>query len=263
MNMKTALITGASDGIGLELARIHAQNGHSLILVARRLERLHALSEELRKEHSVEVLCIGLDLSLHDASSDLYQQVKAAGRRVDFLINNAGVGVYGAFAESNWPKTAAMIDLNIRSLTELTRLFLPDLIAQGGGRIMNVASTAAFQPGPGMAVYFATKAYVLHFSEALHQENHRKGVSVTALCPGPTRSGFAEAMLSPGQSVPPMLSNLHIPDSASVARYAYRAMMRGDAVAVHGLMNRIMAASIGLFPRRLVVRISARITGAK
>ena len=127
--MKTALITGASDGIGLELARVHAQNGHRLILVARRLDRLHALREEIRAQHSVDVLCIGLDLSLHDAAIELHQQVEAAGWGVDFLINNAGVGVYGAFATADWPKTAAMIDLNIRSLTHLCRLCLSNLIS--------------------------------------------------------------------------------------------------------------------------------------
>lgn len=261
--MKTALITGASDGIGLELARILARNGHRLILVARRLDRLHKLREELQLIGPIEVHCMGLDLSVHDAAADLYQQIQLLGWTVDFLINNAGVGVYGAFAESDWGKTAAMIDLNIRSLTQLTHLFLPAMIAQGSGRIMNVASTAAFQPGPGMSVYFATKAFVLHFSEALHHENCRKGVRVTALCPGPTRSGFAEAMVAPGQSIPGFLKKKGLPDSASVARYAYRAMMRGDAVAVHGIMNRIMAASIGLFPRSWVTRIAASFTGLR
>lgn len=261
--MKTALITGASDGIGLELARVHAQNGHRLILVARRLDRLQALRLELQQSKPVPVHCIGLDLSIPDAAAELYQQVQTLGWPVDFLINNAGVGLYGSFASSDWSKTAAMIDLNIRSLTQLAHLFLPGMIAQGGGRIMNVASTAAFQPGPGMSVYFATKAYVLHFSEALHHENYRKGVRVTALCPGPTRSGFGEAMMAPGQNVPAFLLSRRIPDSASVARYAYKAMMRGDAVAIHGLMNRIMAASIGLFPRRLVTRIAAGLTGVK
>jgi len=260
--MKTALITGASDGIGLEMARIHARNGHRLILVARRLDRLNALREELGMHNPAEIHCIGLDLSAPDAASDLYLQIKEVGWEVDYLINNAGVGVYGAFAERDWLQTAAMIDLNLKMLTHLTRPILPDLIARGSGRIMNVASTAAFQPGPGMAVYFATKAYVLHFSEALHYENRNKGVSVTALCPGPTRSGFAQAMMAPGQTVPSMLRSLQIPDSASVARYAYKAMMRGDSVAVHGLMNRIMAGSIGLFPRRLVVRIAASLTGS-
>lgn len=259
--MRTALITGASDGIGLELARIHAQNGHRLILAARRLDRLQKLCEELLHQNPIEVCCIGIDLSKPNAATDLYQQVLSLGWKVDFLINNAGVGVYGEFAACDWSKTAAMIDLNVCSLTQLTHLFLPDMIRQGGGRIMNVASTAAFQPGPGMAVYFATKAYVLHFSEALHHENYRKGIRVTALCPGPTRSGFAEAMMAPGQTLPSFLSSRHIPDAASVARYAYKAMMRGDAVAIHGHLNRIMAASIGLFPRNLVVRVAAGLTG--
>jgi short-subunit dehydrogenase len=258
--MTTALITGASDGIGLELAREFAAKGHNLILVARRLDRLNALRQELTTRGGIAIHCIGLDLSQAGAAVQLYRQVQEIGLTVDYLVNNAGAGDYGPFAESDWDKTASMIELNMTTLTHITHLFLPAMMARGGGRIMNVASTAAFQPGPRMAVYFATKAFVLHFSEALHHETHPKGVSVTALCPGPTRSGFEQAMVDKGQNSPGLFRNKQLPDSAAVARYAYRAMMRGQAVAIHGLLNHFLASTIGLFPRSLVVRISAALT---
>ena len=259
--MATALITGASEGIGLELARIHAAAKHDLILVARRLDLLQKLREELVTAHQIQVYCYEMDLSIPANIDRLYQSTTAAGIRVDYLINNAGFGSFGPFVENAWERDASMIDLNVRAVAHLTRLYASDMVKQGGGRIMNVASTAAFQPGPGMAVYFATKAFVLHFSEALHLELRRHGITVTTLCPGPTQSGFGRAMMGPGSSAPSMLSSKRIPDSASVARYGYQAMMRGRAVAVHGWMNAVMAASTGLMPRAWVVRLSAGITG--
>jgi short-subunit dehydrogenase len=259
--MATALITGASDGIGLELARIHAAAHDDLILVARRLDLLEKLREELVAAHRINVHCYEMDLSLPANIDRLHQSTTASGLKIDFLINNAGFGSIGPFVDSRWERDASMIDLNVRAVAHLTHLYARDMVNQGGGRIMNVASTAAFQPGPGMAVYFATKAFVLHFSEALHLELKRHNVSVTTLCPGPTQSGFAKAMREPGSPSPAMLASKRIPDSASVARYGYRAMMRGQAVAIHGWMNALMAASSRLVPRSWVVRISASITG--
>jgi len=261
--MPTALITGASDGIGLELARIHAAAGDHLILVARRLDRLEALRDELLGKHhrKIDIHCYGLDLSLPESIETLYQSTCTAGLQVDYLINNAGFGAHGPFESIRWEKEASMIDLNVRAVVHLTKLYMKDMIQRGSGRIMNVASTASFQPGPGMAVYFATKAFVLHFSEALHFELRRHGITVTSLCPGPTQSGFEQAMKEPGQADPAMLKNAQIPGSAEVAQFGYDAMMRGRAVAVHGFMNRFLAATTGLFPRSLVVRIAASITG--
>jgi short-subunit dehydrogenase len=261
--MPTALITGASDGIGLELARIHAAAGDDLILVARRLDRLHALRDEILglNARKLNIHCYGLDLSLPESIEYLYNSTGNAGLQVDYLINNAGFGTHGPFETIRWEKEASMIDLNVRAVVHLSKLYTQDMIQRGSGRIMNVASTAAFQPGPGMAVYFATKAFVLHFSEAIHFELRRHGITVTSLCPGPTQSGFAQAMKEPGQPAPAMLKNKQIPGSAEVARFGYEAMMRGRAVAVHGFMNRFLSATTGLFPRSLVVRIAASITG--
>lgn len=259
--MATALITGASDGIGLELARIHAAAHDDLILVARRLDLLEKLREELVAAYHINVHCYEMDLSVPANIDRLYQSTTASGLKVDYLINNAGFGSVGAFVDSRWERNASMIDLNVRAVVHLTQLYARDMVNQGGGRIMNVASTAAFQPGPGMAVYFATKAFVLHFSEALHLELKRHNISVTSLCPGPTQSGFAKAMREPGSKTPTMLTSKRIPDSATVARYGYRAMMRGQSVAIHGWMNALMAATTGLVPRSWVVKISAGITG--
>lgn len=261
--MPTALITGASDGIGLELARIHAAAGDDLILVARRLDRLEALREEILAGPSakVNIHCYGLDLSLPQSIEELYHSTTSAGLQVDYLINNAGFGAHGPFESIRWDREASMIDLNVRAVVHLTKLYMHDMIRRGSGRIMNVASTAAFQPGPGMAVYFATKAFVLHFSEAIHFELQRHGITVTSLCPGPTQSGFAQAMKEPGQSAPAMMKNSRIPGSAEVARYGYQAMMKGRAVAVHGWTNHFLTATTGLFPRSWVVRIAASITG--
>ncbi len=259
--MATALITGASEGIGLELARIHAAAKDDLILVARRLDLLQRLREELVAAHQIQVHCYEMDLSIPANIDRLYQSTKAAGIQVHYLVNNAGFGSFGPFIENSWERDASMIDLNVRAVAHLTRLYARDMVDQGGGRILNVASTAAFQPGPGMAVYFATKAFVLHFSEALHLELRRHGITVTTLCPGPTQSGFGRAMMEPGSSAPSMLSSKRIPNSASVALFGYKAMMRGRAVAVHGWMNAVMAASTGFMPRAWVVRVSAGITG--
>ena len=259
--MATALITGASEGIGLEFARIHAAAKDDLILVARRIDLLHKLRDELVAAHQIQVHCYEMDLSIPANIDRLYQSTKAAGIQVQYLVNNAGFGSFGPFIENSWERDASMIDLNVRAVAHLTRLYARDMVDQGGGRILNVASTAAFQPGPGMAVYFATKAFVLHFSEALHLELRRHGITVTTLCPGPTQSGFGRAMMEPGSSAPSMLSSKRIPNSASVALFGYKAMMRGRAVAVHGWMNAVMAASTGFMPRAWVVRVSAGITG--
>src|SRR5450759_4294399 len=187
---RTALITGSSSGIGLELARIHAENGGNLVLVARSKNKLDELKEELENKYNVQVYTIGKDLSLPDSARDVYAELGQQNISVDYLINNAGFGDFGFFAESDWNKQEKMINLNITALAHLTRLFLPDMIKRGDGKILNLASTASFQPGPAMSVYFATKAFVLSFSEAVNNEVRDKGVTVTALCPGSTESGF-------------------------------------------------------------------------
>ncbi len=249
----TALITGASNGIGLELARVFATRGHNLILVARSRDRLEALKKELEAAHKVQVEFVAQDLGLSDSARKLFETVKSRGWEVDYLVNNAGFGDFGAFLETSWPKEDQMIRLNVLTLVGLTKHFSQDMAKRKRGRIMNVASTAAFQPGPLMAVYYATKAFVLHFSEAINEEFREHGLSVTALCPGPTQSGFQDAAAM-GESR--LVKNRRLPTSADVAGYAYRSMMKGKAVAIHGLMNKILAWSVRFTPRFVIVKVA-------
>ncbi|MFP4090820.1 MAG: SDR family NAD(P)-dependent oxidoreductase [Cyclobacteriaceae bacterium] len=251
-----ALITGASGGIGAALATEHAKRGGDLILVARSANKLQERQASLKKQYQVKVKVIALDLSKTEAAQELYEQVQAANLQVNFLINNAGFGDYGLFQETDWQKEAQMIDLNMKSLTHLTKLFLPDMVRRKKGYIMNVASTAAFQPGPLMAVYFATKHYVLAFSEAIANEVKESGVRVTALCPGPTASGFQEAASMENSR---LVSNKKLPASAEVAAYGYRAMLKGKPVAIHGTMNGLMARGVGFLPRQMVVNMVRRL----
>lgn len=246
--MATALITGASGGIGLELARLFAQQGVDLILVARSSDKLQALQQAFQEQYRIQVTVICKDLSQETASEALYQSICEADITVDYLINNAGFGDYGLFTETDWVKELRMIHLNIVALTYLTKRFLQDMVSRGEGRIMNVASTAAFQPGPLMAVYFATKAYVLSFSEAVANEASGTGVTVTTLCPGPTSTGFIQAS---GTEKSGLFNSNRLPNPDRVARFGYNAMMRGKTVAVHGLMNKILVQAVRLTPRFL------------
>jgi short-subunit dehydrogenase len=250
---KTALITGASNGIGLALAHIHASKGDNLVLVARSLEKLNELKHTLEEKHGISVYTIGKDLSKNNAAQEVYGELKQHSITVDYLINNAGFGDYGLFVESDWTTQEQMINLNITALTQFTKLFLTDMVNRKNGKIMNVASTAAFQPGPTMAVYYATKAYVLHFSEAINNEVRKQGVTVTSLCPGATESGFQAAAAMEESK---LVKGRKLPTSEEVAQYGYDAMMKGKTVAIHGMLNAIMANSIRLMPRSWVVKIT-------
>lgn len=252
----TALITGASNGIGLELARIHASKGGDLVLVARNKSKLDELKNELEKEFKIVVYTIGKDLSAINSAREVYYETNNQNIQIDILINNAGFGDFGLFAETDWSKESEMINLNISTLTLFTKLYLQDMLKKRSGKIMNLASTAAFQPGPMMAVYFATKAYVLSFSEALSNEVRSKGVSVTALCPGPTTSGFQTAASMDNSK---LFSNKNLPKSQEVALYGYNAMIKGKTVAIHGIMNTILATSQRFVPRAVVLKISRMI----
>ena len=253
--MATALITGASNGIGLELAKIHASKGDNLVLVARNKQKLDELKHELESAHNIKVYTIGKDLSLPNAAKDVYDETKRQNISIDYLINNAGFGDFGMFAETDWNKELQMINLNITALTHFTKLYLQDMVKRRNGKIMNVASTAAFQPGPTMAVYFATKAYVLNFSEAVNNEVSDKNITVTALCPGPTESGFqAAAALEDSK----LFKGKNIPSSKTVAEFGYRSMMSGKTVAIHGLVNSILANAIRIMPRALVVKVTRK-----
>lgn len=249
----TALITGASNGIGLELSRIHACKGGDLVLVARNKSKLDELRNELEKEFKVTVYTIGKDLSVINAAQEVYDETNKQNIQIDILINNAGFGDFGLFAETDWNKELEMIQLNISTLTLFTKLYLQDMVKKRSGKIMNLASTASFQPGPMMAVYFATKAFVLSFSEAISNEVGNKGITVTALCPGPTTSGFQTAASMENSK---LFSNKNLPTSNEVAIYGYNAMIKGKTVAIHGLMNNILAASLRFVPRAVVLKIS-------
>jgi short-subunit dehydrogenase len=254
--MKTALITGASGGIGYELAKIHAEKGGNLVLVARNKAKLDELKKELEAKHKVKVYTIGKDLSAPNAAAEVYKETKQQGLEVDYLINNAGFGDFGLFANSQWEKQEQMIQLNITCLTQFTRLYLNDMVSRKQGKIMNVASTAAFQSGPTMAVYYATKAYVLSFSEALDNEVKEFGISVTTLCPGPTESGF-QAMAAMEESA--LVKGRKLPSSQQVATYGYQAMLKGKTIAIHGTMNWIMAHAVNFVPRKIVVKLTRAI----
>lgn len=248
--MTTALVTGASSGIGLEIARILARD-HDVVLAARNADKLEALAAELGGARVIAV-----DLAEPAGAAKLTAEVAA----VDVLINNAGFGDFGPFADASPEKLDEMVELNVGALTRLTRAYLPGMLERGSGRVMNVASTAAFQPGPLMAVYYATKAYVLSFSEALAEETRGTGVTVTALCPGPTASGFqAGAEMESSR----LVKGRKLPSAASVAAYGVTRMNKGDVVAVPGFMNKTMAASVRFSPRPLMRRIVHRIQSEK
>ena len=250
---KTALITGASGGLGKEFAIIHASKGDNLVLVARSKDKLDALKFELEKQYGISVYIIGKDLSDQYAPKMVFDDLKVRKIQVDYLVNNAGFGDFGMFAESNWEKQLEMINLNVTCLTYMTRLFLPEMIRNKFGKILNVASTAAFQPGPTMSVYFATKAFVLSFSEAIANELKGTGITVTALCPGATETGFkAAASLDESN----LFKGNKIASSKEVAEFGYTKMMEGKTVAIHGIVNNLMAQSVRFAPRNIVTNIA-------
>ena len=250
---KTALITGASSGLGKEFARIHASKGGDLVLVARSKDKLDELKSDLQKQYGVSVFVVVKDLSDQYAPKAVYDELKSKKIRVDYLINNAGFGDFGLFAETDWEKQLEMINLNVTCLTYLIRLFIPDMIENKDGKILNIASTAAFQPGPTMSVYFATKAFVLSFSEAIANEVKGTGVTVTALCPGATETGFkAAASLEESN----LFKGSQIATSHEVAEFGYAKMMEGKTVAIHGLVNNLMAQSVRFAPRKVVTSIA-------
>ena len=249
------LITGASSGIGLELARVFAGNRHDLVIVSRDLAALKKVKSELERDYKVSVIAIAKDLSLKKSCDEVYSEVKRRGISVDVLVNNAGFGTFGKFRDTDLETELSMIGLNISALTHLTKLFARDMIKKRRGKILNLASTAAFFPGPMMAVYYATKAYVLSFSTALNEELRGTGVSVTALCPGPTKSGFQKA----AHIETDHLFNSRIPTSEEVARFGYTELMKGRLIAVHGLKNRALIQVAKFLPRRLVASLVRRI----
>ena len=250
-NSKTALITGASGGIGYDLAKEFAGHGYNLVLVARSKEKLGQLAQELTAAHGIKATVLAQDLGTPDAPQEIFNQLQKDELTVDVLVNNAGFASYGFFYDLDMQKELDMIQLNVMALVHLTRLFLPGMVQRKAGKILNVASTAAFQPGPLMAVYYATKAFVLSFSEAIANELEGTGVTVTALCPGPTESGFqARAAMQDSKLVQSGLM-----DAATVAKAGYHGLVHNQTVVIPGLFNKIGALAPRFTPRKLAARV--------
>ncbi len=248
---KTVLITGASSGIGKALAHQFAQDGYQLVLAARSMAKMRALANELQRQFKVVVTVIGADLETHGGAAQLHADIKARGIILSALVNNAGYGTFGEFKGSALTAEMAMMQLNMSTVVILTKLFLPDLLATRG-KILNTASTAAFQPGPYMAVYCATKSFVLSFSEAIASELEDTGVTVTALCPGPTTSGFQDKADLENSG---LIKGKKLATSEEVAALGYRAMKRGQRVYIPGFINWIMAQSMRFTPRNLATKV--------
>ena len=251
----TAVVTGASSGIGLEFAKVLAQHGYNLVLVARDEIRLNEIAKELGKENTVTVKVIAKDLSNQSAPTEIYDLLR--NESVDVLVNCAGTATLGLFAEADLASQMKMIQLNVLATTSLTHLFLKDMLSRGRGKILNVASTAAYQPGPLMAVYYATKAYVLSFSEAIANETSGSGVSVTALCPGPTITAF-QAKTGTDRTRLFHTRMLDILPAETVARIGYSGLMRNKTVVIPGFKNRIVVFFVRLLPRQWITKRARR-----
>ncbi len=249
---RTALITGASSGFGVEFAKLFARDGYDLVLVARSEDKLNALAAGLRQRHEITVTVLARDLTDPTAPGVIRAALDAAGIQVDALVNNAGFATYGPFAEISADADLDLLKVNVVALTALTKAFLPGMLVRRRGGILNVASTAAFQPGPLMAAYYASKAYVLFLSDAIGEEVRGSGVTVTALCPGPSRTGFQQRAAMEESK---LVSGRQIMDAATVARVGYRAFQAGQAVVIPGLQNRIMALAPRFTPRALTARL--------
>jgi len=251
---KTALITGATSGIGYEFAKLFARDRHDLVLVARSAADLARVAGEFRYLE-IKTATISSDLSKAGAAQEVFDAMRSQSQKIDFLVNNAGYALYGPFAQSDVVQDLANMQLNMVSLVWLTRLFLDEMIASREGRILNVASTAAFQPGPLMALYYAGKAFVLSFSEALAFELKGSGVTVTALCPGPTATGFQDN----AQMHSVRLVSGRLMEASAVAKIGYDAMMAGKPVVISGFANQLMALGSKLAPRGIPIRVVNRL----
>jgi len=257
---ETALITGASSGIGKELASIHAERGGNLVIVARREDKLNELKDELEARHSVQVTVIPKDLAQPEAPLEIYDHVKSVGIEIEYLINNAGFGGRGKFHERQWEQDFAMIQLNVVALTALSRLFLPDFVQKNSGRILNVSSTASLTPGPLQAVYYATKAFVTFLSNALAEELHDTEVTVTALLPGTTETEFASTS---GMDKTSLFNRTA--SARSVAQDGYDAMLAGKLEVISGVTfgQKMMMAMIPFMPKKVMLRQIRRMQEVK
>ncbi|MEH2372963.1 SDR family NAD(P)-dependent oxidoreductase [Nostoc sp.] len=248
---KTALITGAAGGIGYELACIFAAHDYNLVLVDRNGIKLVEIAVKFQEEFGNVVTTIVKDLSISTAPEEIFTELQLANIKVDVLVNNAGFGIYGLFHETDLAAELEMLQVNLVCLTHLTKLFVKDMVKQGEGKILNVASAAAFQPGPLMAVYFATKAYILSFSEAIANELEGTGVTVTVLCPGSTASAFHERT---GMADSKLVKGKKMMDAQTVAEIGFRALMKGQTIVIPGFINKLLAKIVRFVPRNLVTK---------
>jgi uncharacterized protein len=246
----TALITGASSGIGYEFSKIFAREGCNVVLVARNQGTLEAIAKELQEKYSVSAIVVPADLSEPFAPDQIFFLLAKEGVTVDYLVNDAGFGMRGAFRETDLKSQLTMMQVNMTALVHLTRLFLDDMVKKGKGGILNLSSTAGFQPGPLMAVYYATKAFVLSFSQALADELKDKGINVTALCPGPTSTGFGKSSGMENSR----LFKRGVMSPEQVALAGYRGLMKGKTVVVPGFRNKTLATISRFVPRGYLIR---------
>lgn len=256
---KTALVTGASGGIGLELAKLFARDGYNLVLVARGEDKLRRIADTFRQKAGVDVTVIARDLADPSSPGEIFNEVEAAGISVDALVNSAGYSIFGDFVQLDLQRQIDLIEVNVMALTRLTRLFLPGMVERGQGKILNLGSTASFQPGPYMAVYYASKSYVLLFSEAIAYELRDTGVTVTCLCPGPTRSGFQDRA---GMHESRLMKGSFM-DPRRVAREGYDGLLKGRGVVVPGVINWLGVEAVRFGPRRLIAALSGWATGSR
>lgn len=263
--MKTVLITGASSGIGYELAKIYAGNNYNLVLAARGSEKIEKLKniilENINPDLLIETVCI--DLSKENSAYDLSDILERKNIEIDFLVNNAGIGIYGEFAEyshEEMERNNKMINLNIKTLVELTKIFLDKMLEKGSGGVLNVASVAAFQPGPLMATYYASKAFVLSFSEALREELRNTGVYISVLCPGPTETEFEKCS---NLTEAGLFSRMKVMSAEKVAEIGYRDFMRKKRIIIPGFINKLAVIGSKFFPRKITIKVVKKIQERK
>ncbi len=243
-----ALVTGASSGIGFELSKIFAREGYDLVLVARSEDKLNMLKNEIESAYSRKAYIFPCDLSKENAADSVLEFTEKNNIKVDILVNNAGFGDFGEFSKLDTDKQTNMVNVNVTALTRLCRLYLPQMTERKSGKILNTASIAAFQSGPLMAVYYATKAFVVSLSEALAFELRNSGVTVTALCPGPTKTGFEDGAKLDNSG---LFKHLHVASAKEVSEYAYKALMKNKSIAIHGLLNKLVVIGAKFAPRKL------------
>ena len=250
--IKTALITGATKGIGYELTKLFAKDSYNLVLVSRNKNKLTEIKEDFRKKYNINVFVIPKDLSIPNAALEIFRETISNQIDIDVLVNNAGIGDFGTFHTEKLSKISQIMQVNMVSLTELTNLFLEGMVVRKEGKILNVSSMAACQPGPYMAVYYASKAYVQSFSEAIASELKGTGITVTVLCPGPTKSGFQSEVGSESSN----LSKLNLlSSSVEVAKYGYKALHTGKEVAIPGFVNSTIVHTVKIIPRKTTTQI--------